>query len=123
MRAYPQIGDNMTTVKRKLELPKPTYVKYSELKSGMIAVQGTFVGTTEVDKYNGKPGEKVPCHVFETDKGEVRLNSAKSLDRILETADPGMPLRVTFLGKEKKKSKEGMAYSQNNFQVDELDLE
>ena len=113
----------MTTIKRKIELPKPTYVKYSELKPWQIAVQGTFIGTTEVNKYNGKPGEKVPCHVFDTDNGEVRLNSAKSLDRILETVDSGLPIRVTFLGKEKKKSKDGMNYTQNNFEVSELDAD
>lgn len=110
----------MTTIKKKIELPKATYVKYSESKPGQTLVTGTFVGTTSVQKYNGGPDEFVPSHVFATDKGDVILNSASSLDRLLAIVEPGTPLSVTFLGKEKKKSKEGKAYTQNMFEVNEL---
>ncbi len=108
----------MTVVKQKVELPRATYVKYSEAKPGQTLVQGTFLGTRMVDNYD--KDDKVPSHSFETDDGTVILNSASSLDRLLATVDAGTPLEITFLGKEKKKNKAGKSYSQNSFEVNVL---
>ena len=109
----------MTTINKvKVELAKAKYVKYSEAKPGQTLVQGTFLGTKMVPNYD-KDAE-VPSHSFETDDGTVILNSASSLDRLLATVEPGSPLEITFLGKEKKKNKAGKSYSQNSFEVNLL---
>jgi len=112
----------MTVVKQKVELQKPTYVKYSEAKPGQTLVVGTFLGTKMVKPYkptnkDGSVNPDVPSHSFETDEGEVRLNSATSLNRLLAQIEPGTPVDITFLGKEKKKSKDGDVYSENTFEV------
>jgi hypothetical protein len=108
----------MTVIRQKVELPKAKYIKYSEAKVGQTLVLGTFLGTKMVPNFD-KDAE-VPSHTFETDEGTVILNSASSLDRLLTTVEPGTPLEITFLGKEKKKNKTGKSYSQNAFEVNIL---
>lgn len=115
----------MTIVKQKVELPKPIYIGYKEAKPGQVLVSGTFVGTKMVKPYqpikaDGTPAEDVPSHVFDTDTGDTRLNSATNLNRLLELIEPGTPLEVIYLGRTAKTSKDGMKYKQIDFEVNIL---
>ena len=109
---------DMTVIKQKVELSKAKFVKYSEAKPGQTLVQGIFLGTKMVDNYD--KDDKVPSHAFQTDEGTVILNSACSLNRLLNIVEPGTALEITYLGKEKKKNKAGKSYSQNAFEVNVL---
>jgi len=115
-------GNIMTTVTKKKLVAADTvkYVKYSEAKPGQTLVVGKFLGTKQVKKFNGKEGETVPLHTFNTDEGEIALNSASSLNRILDGVEPGTTLEVVFLGKESKQNKDGIKYRENTFEVNEL---
>ena len=106
-------------IKRKIELPKRTFVKYSESKPGQTLVVGEFLGSQSVQNY--QKTMEVPLHVFNTDSGEVCLNSSRELDNLLQQVEIGQIVDVTFLGKEKIKNKAGLTLTQNKFEVSILE--
>jgi len=120
-------------VKKKVELPASAikYVKYSECKPGDTLVVGKYLESKMVPNFN-KDGE-VPLHLFEDfyTKGTLALNSSAELNRILENkhfdtskfADVkvGSWYEITYLGKEKGKTKDGKSYMSHTFQVDPLE--
>jgi len=108
-----------TLVKKKIGSGSVRYVKYSEAKPGDTLVVGTFQGTELVPSYDKK--SEVPIHTFVTEDEEiVKLNSAGQLNKLLSMVQPGTTLEVTFLGKEKFKSKDGRTLYANQFEVNEL---
>lgn len=112
----------MTTIVRKKisSAGNVKFVKYSELKAGETLVVGFFQGTELVPSYDKK--SQVPQHTFvDEDEKIVKLNSAGQLNAILKNVQPGAFLEVTFLGKEKIKTKDGRQVEANQFEVHELE--
>ncbi len=110
----------MTIVKKKLSASAVKYVKYSEAKPGDTLALGTFKGTELVKAYDPKQPD-VPQHtIIDEDGNEVKLNSAGQLNYILRNVQPGTPIEVVYLGKEKIKSKTGRVVEANQFEVNEL---
>jgi hypothetical protein len=109
----------MTVVKKKLSA-SVKYVKYSAAKPGETVALGVFKGTELVPAFD-PTAPHVPQHtIIDEDGTEVKLNSAGQLNHILKSVEPGTPIEVVYLGKEKIKSKTGRVVEANQFEVNEL---
>lgn len=113
----------MTIIKKKLSSdPAIKYVKYKELKQGELVVVGALTEVKMVKpfapvNYKGEKNPDVPQYVFTTDEGTVVLNSSSELNKELVHATIGDILEITFLGKENRKTKQGVPYSCFMFDV------
>ena len=111
----------MTTfVKQKVSIASNVrYVKYSEAKPGDVIAVGIFKGTEQVPSYD--KSTTVPLHSIVSEDGEIiKLNSAGQLNKIFSLVQPETLVEVTFLGKEKFKSKDGRVLTANQFDVSQL---
>lgn len=75
---------------KKLSLTSKTFVKPAEMTEGQT-IKGIFVGS-EIDQFDK------PNHTVRTTEGDFTLNSAGSLDKLMEQVTPGQYVEITYRG-------------------------
>ena len=77
---------------KKVFAPR-TYKRFAEAKKGDSLIDGAAYLRSEEGKF-GKPN-----HIFESDSGEIVLNSSGKLDYLIENfLEPGMRCKIVYNG-------------------------